>query len=315
MFHRNRGDINGVEIGRLAISTLTKKSQLLKRFSTQFAYGHREILLNYAGLDHSTIFTGILQHGMTQDLEISSAITPRLLNGRRSPFWVFNINDERRFRENGYKNVKAIGAPWIYLESSPIPDKVESEGNVLIFPTHRSISVEPLIDRDEIRSKILFWLNQYGENGITICLVWSEFVTNDWQVACKELGVGCVTAGVGMTTPTYSPHPARIDFLRNLRQLIVSHKICVFETYTSAIFYALSLGKPCSLIIETQTGLEKQNAVIGGESWLKNNFPSINRMICPSGKYQEESQILLGYDVKKSRNELRSILRYEKNIL
>ena len=154
MLHRIRGDVNGVEIGRVSITTLTKKSQLLDRFSVQFAYGHREILLNYAAIDQSAILTGILQHGMTHNLEILDAITPRLLNGRRSPFWVFNMNDEKNLRENGNKNVKAIGAPWIYLESSPLPETVKSKDKALIFPTHRSISVEPLISRDEIKSKI-----------------------------------------------------------------------------------------------------------------------------------------------------------------
>ena len=87
-------------------------------YSEQFAYGHREILLKYCGIDYSAQLIGNLQHGILGPNEPIDFRTPRFLGGFKSKFYVYSQVTESQGRESGFSNVYAIGSPWLYLKKS-----------------------------------------------------------------------------------------------------------------------------------------------------------------------------------------------------
>ena len=87
-------------------------------FGEQFAYGQREILLKFCGLDFSTQLLGNLQHGIFGNNQEIDFRTPRYTSGRKSSFWVYSKESEQLGQSLGYKKVTAIGAPWLYMRDS-----------------------------------------------------------------------------------------------------------------------------------------------------------------------------------------------------
>ena len=89
-----------------------------RMFGEQFAYGHREILLKYCGLDFSTQIIGNLQHGVYGYKQKIDFRSPRFIGGKPSTFWVYSKMYEEIGKSLGHDNVTAIGAPWLYLRKS-----------------------------------------------------------------------------------------------------------------------------------------------------------------------------------------------------
>ena len=118
-----------VDLGSLSLSVTHKSLRHLDKFSIQFAYGQREILLDYAGIDRSNILVGILQHGVSQGgLTSDSPFTennraPRLNLLQRAPIWVFSENTKRHLKFKIYcKNamVKLFSLSMNMPEQPPV---------------------------------------------------------------------------------------------------------------------------------------------------------------------------------------------------
>ena len=137
-----------------------RSDSLINKFGTQFAYGHREILLKYAGLDSSLLLTGILQHGVGPAFTIySDWPTPRVKFISRSPFWVYSRVAATELASIGAKKVQAIGSPWLYAKQSELMAIQHNVQNsiYLIFPRHFSDALLDDITPEGIRRKIRFW--------------------------------------------------------------------------------------------------------------------------------------------------------------
>lgn len=309
-----------IDVGSLSLSITPKWLRLIDKFSIQFAYGQREILLDYAGIDRLNILKGILQHGVSQMgltaewpfTQINRA--PRLNLFHRAPVWVYSENTKRHLKSNGIRDVEAIGAPWIYLPHSELANRSMSGNSnhprYLVFPAHFNQDNEVDFTLEEVRSKILFWRNISGGNDLTICLYWTEYLSPVWQQVCQEEGVKVVTAGLGFTMPSWSPHLFRVKFLHNLSKILQSNTHCIFEKESSGLYYAISLGLSVAYFPETRS-LEETNESECHEILMK-KFPEILNDFVDAKLLNERSDIYLGRESFRSPTELRSILRYEQ---
>ena len=74
-------------------------------------YGHIHLLAKYCGLEGSPWINGYLQHGWNA----TDGLGNYLGSKRSANKYVWSKRCENIIKQNGKKNVFAIGAPWLYL--------------------------------------------------------------------------------------------------------------------------------------------------------------------------------------------------------
>jgi len=308
--------------GPFSLTITPRVTRNLEKFSIQFAYGHREILLDFMGVDRSNVLLGVLQHGVSQlgltpDSEFTrSNLAPRIGLFERAPHWVYSEVTRNHLITNGVKNVEAIGAPWNYLEHNKFRDnsllQSNSDSRFIVFPQHRNASIEEEVSRSDLHNRIAFWKELANNQELTICVFWSEFLNPVWQQVCNEEGVKLFSAGIGDTIPPWSPHLSRVEFLHNLSGILQKHTHSIFERETTAIFYAISLGLDVGYFPTTRPFFDSGSIKMHDLILMK--FPEIlNQFVCAE-TLMERSDVWLGRDSIRTPDELKSILKYEVSI-
>ena len=318
ILQRVEGLQRGLVIGPLSITVTPSWLQKIEMFKVQFAYGQREILTDYMGLDRSTLLLGILQHGFSYQDDPSDAITPRLGNFKRSPLWVYSENRASALRQQGFKNVTAIGAPWLYLPPAvSFPDTRKNGDSFLVFPIHTSLSVNVSPSENDIKSKIRYWKSLAGDSDLTICLYWSDYLEWSWRRIAEAEGVEVTVVGVGELGPAvWSPHSTRIDFLPNLRSLLQRHSHAIFETFTSGMIYAISAGLTVGYFPQTQTKYESRlQAHLEGDRWMASYIPGVVGEFVEAKALADLNNEMLGVGSFCTPDRLRELLVYEIGIV
>ena len=315
-------------IGGIAISLESRENQERELFSAQFKYGHREILLDYMALPRTTLLKGILQHGVIQNgiMDRNSYVkdlkTPRIGLFKRSPLWVYATQTENYLLNEKVRNVKAIGAPWLYLLKNlnlepDILQNKERPTRYLAFPTHFDMNDSFHYDKTKIREKITAWKSLAGNAELTLCLFWTEYLTEEWQEVAGEEGVTVVTAGLGRTDPSWSQNLMRTNFLHKLLNILDSASHCIFEDLSSAIFYALSLGLKVGyfpitanhlIINDKKTRLQSEGVLSFSQNWIGGNMSSIIDSFDSSPELRSIANLMLGKDALREQEELKEIL-------
>ena len=292
---------------------------LIRRFGIQFNYGHREILLKAAGLSEDSLLMGIVQHGVGPTFTLHSDWpTPRFNNLKRSPLWVYSKENEVELRNLGVRDVKAIGSPWLYsinqnAHSFPslLPNSSKGE-YCLVFPSHTNFAYLEITSEEDIVSRIKKWKEIAKNDRVMICLYWVEFLDQRWHKAAESEGVKLTCVGIGATDPLWSKSESRLDFYKSLRSLLINSSYCIFEGFTSAVFYASSLEIPFGIFA---TGFEDRKIAASSlflqeRSWLLANAVSHFENIAIDEGFSELSMNLLGVDQLRSPDELLSILEW-----
>jgi hypothetical protein len=296
------------------------RMQLINKFSIQFYYGHREILLNYSKLDPTCLLIGIVQHGVGPAETLSSDWpTPRYRSLKRSSQWVYSKVVAADLVAEGARNVTAIGSPWLYskrldqYQSKAQPSKLK----FIVFPRHYSFSYLSKVTSADILEKIKGWKIIAGSAELEICLYWTEFMNPMWQKIAREEGITLVCAGVSQSIPDWSPTDVRVNFYRNLRQIIEPATHCIFESFTSAVFYAKDLGKNVG-IFHSRSSLGEMNRELGFQKendWLLRNIPGIFNTFDDTPVLESLTRELLGYEELLSPENLARALRYRRGII
>ena len=305
------------QAGSFSLSFTPKNLLEIEKFSSQFAYGHREILLRYMELPSTTLLQGVLQHGVSTGPDLlRNSHMPRIGLQRRAPFWVYSKNSEKYLREHGVTNVHAIGSPWAYLcgmnEDHPPKLSEVTQEKYLVFPTHHSLSVDVPTNPSQIREKISYWKELTSGHELTICLLWTEYLDPIWRQVCEEDGITLTFAGVSVTNPVWSPHTSRVGFLSVIMRLLSNHTHCIFESPTSAIYYALSMGLNVGFFLETQTPNWESISEIHKEEliWLQNTMPSMVGQFTGASQLETHWREILGFDSVLSPSDLKQTLKF-----
>lgn len=292
----------------------------------QFVYGHREILLKYSNLDETSLLTGVIQHGVGPAFTLSSDWpTPRVNFIGRAPLWVYSRVAAKELSSQGVRNVTAIGSPWLY---SKILDSynISLEKNrlkYLVFPNHEPLSAA-WNTLENTYSKIQYWRSLTGSADLEICLYWSEFIDPIWQTVARQENISLKCAGRPNSSLAsshgWSQSDARVHYYRNLREIIASVTHCIFESFTSAIFYASDLGKsigffPTDLTVEKTSRSQYLERKQREQLWLTKNIPEILNTCEESSTLAAISYELLGYDDLLSSIRLSEVLTYQLGII
>jgi len=78
-----------------------------------------------------------------------------------------------------------------------------------------------------------------------VCLYWKDYLDDQWQAACRRLGLRTVTAG----RPDNWPHfGSRRTFLERLHAIISGSSEVIVNDFVTAMVYAADLRKPVKTV-------------------------------------------------------------------
>ena len=290
----------------------------MNKFETQFSYGHREILLKYSKLNETALLTGVLQHGVGPTFTLySDWPTPRVNFFWRSPLWVYSRVAATELKSEGVKNVRAIGSPWVYSKILDLYEISNDNNKIkyLAFARHHPSSAQHSTIESTF-SRIKYWKSIAGSADLEICLYWSEFLDPVWQSVALQEGVTLKCAGKPNNQLNWSQSDERIHFYKNLREIIEPVTHCIFETFTSAIFFASDLGKSVGLFPRNfKDKLESHPTSKEEIFWLAKNVPGIFDNCETSSVLSELTRQLLGYEDILSPVRLSEVLSFQIGIV
>jgi hypothetical protein len=164
----------------------------------------------------------------------------------------------------------------------------------------------------QIREKIKFWKDLAGGHELSICLLWTEYLDPIWRQVCYEDDITLTFAGVSVTNPVWSPHTSRVNFLPEIMRMLSNHTHCIFESPTSAIYYALSMGLNVGFFPETQTLNWESISEIHKEelTWLQNTMPSMVGQFTGASQLENHWREILGFDSVLSPSHLKQTLKF-----
>ena len=297
-------------------------------FGEQFAYGHREILLKYSGIDFSAQLLGTLQHGVLGYKQVEEWLSPRYMSGRKSFYWVYSHESEKLGKTQGHKNVVAIGAPWLYLRKSviDIPTADQKEDRVLVMPSHSQAVYVSKAVKFEKRQQARAFREVVGSKNATVCLHAIDFCDPELIEAYVDEEFDIICIGSSSFYPAWTEAGNRIGSLGKLMRLMGTHSHMLTNSYGSHLFYAIDMGM--SIGVYPEIGMDNGMDDISGRTkvfneaefntrnldFLKQNMSEALNQFTKSQKYRELSNEILGSDAVMSPGELEEALVYRKNV-
>ena len=225
-------------------------------FSEQFLYGHREILIDYAGLEPNCMIKGSIEHGWALD----SGRGIRKLTGGR---YLYLSWSAARIARSGVNEATtlAIGAPFIYAY-----DKVQAQieafcqenalenSKVLFFPVHGNE-----FSQQNPESQIALFKEKYDPKSATACLYWVEYINPvvynlykqaGFEIVCSGFSGQMEHTGLGYSARRLagSPIGGRPNFILNTIAMLATHSKIVFGGLGTGLFYAAYMRKDVEML-------------------------------------------------------------------
>jgi hypothetical protein len=255
-------------------------------------YGHVHLLAKYCGLEGSPWINGYLQHGWNA----TDGFGNYLGSKRSANKYVWSKRCENIIKQNGKKNVFAIGAPWLYLSDVYPQVAVQNRSGVVAYPAHSSTWSKL---GDTSLEYANFLKDKYGD--VTVVLHRYDFANTQIKQTYELVGHQVKTHGNG------TPWENGFDpmFLKNQRDLLAGFSKVVSNSMSTAILYATSLGLEAEVagpVDYSITNPDDKASQTGDGQTDWNLLLNQNQNL-----WQEE----LGLDCKKTPQELKEILGWD----
>jgi hypothetical protein len=297
-------------------------------FSVNFAYGNREILLKYTGLDYSNQILGILEHGASgywTDLDFR---TPRLVNGKRSKYWAWSYETELLARSSGFSHVKAIGAPWYYLKKNIImksSEKTSPLNRILIMPSHSTGNAIDTAGSSAKLERAKLFKKIAGNVPATVILHAVDFCDPETFHAFRDVGFEVTCIGNSFQQPLWSSAGNRVRMMLTLYELMLSHTHYLSDGYGTSLHYAIDMGLSIGLFPKIKEYQILGNDLLGSRAYFKEldiresnylqmHVPNLVDTFGDSREYLQFSRDKLGADCVKDPEELLDLLDYRPNV-
>ena len=265
-------------------------------------YGHAGVLRRYCGLKIPIPIQGFVQHGWSfgpgipfDDLESGGL-------SRDSHFSLWNPRNEEQCHELGFHNVRVIGAPLLYLQPLPKPSN-EAPKSLLLFPGHSANSEPFAEDGAGFFSKYLEELHPVISSfqSTTICLYWREFEDTRIRRQVEDRGLAITTLGNRDQTP---------NFVARLRDLVLRHQYVSSNSYSTALFYSLYLGRRTFVHGQTFVGRLKPESVDSLTQYdeMRRRYPQLEWDRFNDTSYQDIGADEIGASFQLRPDELRAEL-------
>jgi hypothetical protein len=149
-------------------------------------YGATHVAAAYCGFKYPPGgHRGIWKHGWHPKYSQlhPSMVIGDMRDGRSQPHWVARVDEEVYLRSQGYKNVKAIGLPIIYLPGSQSARRSKS---LLVMPAHSADYTTLNSNFEEYADAIASIRSSFSE--VLVCLHPSCWRNGYWVDAFRKLG-------------------------------------------------------------------------------------------------------------------------------
>lgn len=298
------------------------------RYAENFAYGHQEILLKYMGLDFSTQIIGIIQHGASRFDYLEDVRSPRFQWGQRTNYWAWSKETEELAKKNGHKNIKAIGAPWLYLKKSveiELSPKEQTSKTFLVMPSHSTGNASEIASLEAKSQRAKSFRDAIGDHFATVCLHAADFCDPDTRQTFEDYGFKVTCVGSSLIQPPWSSSGNRIKSLYTLLMLMLDHSHFITDHFGTALIYAVDLGLEVSIFPEIKkfqnldVGLSQKKSVyeIGIRSeteFLLAHFSQAINNFAPASEFSGISSRMLGLEEMMDSNELMETLQFRENV-
>ena len=297
-------------------------------FGEQFAYGQREILLKYCGLDFSTQLLGNLQHGILANNEAIDFRTPRYTRGRKSSFWVYSKETESLGKSLGFEKVVAIGAPWLYLRDSVNQNlsMARERKGILVMPAHTTPTVFSISTKLEKRERAAAFRQIIGSQEATVCLHATDYCDPETTESFIEEGFAVTCIGTSSLIPAWSQAGNRVRSLFTLMKLMETHESLLTDDFGTHLFYAVDMGMQFGIYPQIRNKLKLGYTPTGNAGYnepvqlandlvfFKKSMPEAINNFTDSTKFIELANKKLGREAVLSPQELCDVLLYKKNV-
>lgn len=296
-------------------------------FSEQFLYGHREILVSYAGLPDNSLIKGSLEHGWA----IQSGRGIRKISGRR---YIYLSWSQSRIDWSGVTDHTTIpiGAPFVYawekVRNQVELHNPENSRKILFFPVHGNEYFQ-----QNVESQIALFKGRFDPTNSTVCLYWAEFINPEIYRAYKSHGFGIVCLGFsGQMEHTGLGYSARRlagsqmggrpNFIPRFIALVANYEQIVFGGIGTALIYSSYMNKKVSLLheyLEENYGdfsfdqlhkfSENEDEMLHVNYICSFMGEDFSRIDFNSPKFREFAKNALGEKEKKTSEELSNLLK------
>lgn len=284
--------------------------KLMELFPDQFMYGAREQMFEYAGLSMDRILIGVLQHGVGPTFSLYNTHPAPRKGLQRSKIWVSSPSAEKELRLSGVQKVTSIGSAWSYMMKNhglSASNKNQKLRDILFFPRHFGGGINPYqYNLHDARILCKSLRDRYKKESITICIFHADLFALNWAELASHFDIDIVSAGIGTTYPPWYPSKSRINFLNQTAEIILTHKQCFFEGFSSALIYAISLNREVQII--NLPGTARPNYNVREDEWLLENLPRVFKSPINDSLCKELAADLLGEDAVREPQELQELL-------
>jgi hypothetical protein len=300
----------------------------MNRFSENFAYGHQEILLKYIGQDFSSQIVGVIEHGASRPNFLEDVRSPRFLWGKKTNFWAWSKDTEELAFLKGFKNVKAIGAPWLYMkEAAWKKNELHkfSSNRFLVMPSHSTGNASEIANVKEKEMRARKFREIIGNKFATVCLHAADFCDPETREAFEKYEFKVTCVGSSLIQPVWSSSSNRVRSLYTLMKLMKEHTHFITDHYGTALIYAVDLGMEVSIFPEIKNfqklDVNSSGKVVEFESvtrsemeFMDEYFRAAMNNFAPANLYSEVAGRILGKDILMTPEELNETLTIKKNV-
>ena len=273
-------------------------------------YGHYHILKQYTKTILPYKINGEVQHGWSYGHGI--AANPFLHNKEEKlkRYYVINKYNKKKSIKYGYKNVEAIGAPFLYLPKNLYINNNYKPKTLILFPVHTS-EHDGFHDTIDIHKRYIEDLKKILPlfKSITVSLGWREYENKTIVNLFKHQGISVVTMGYRDNNP---------NFLFNFIKCINKHEYVSSESFSSAIFYSLIMRKKVFIYGRSLLINAKNDPTLNEQypyKFYSSLYPQLLWENYNDKSHYNIAEIELGLEFKRSPNELRKIFGWHlKNI-
>ena len=239
-----------------------------KQYYEQFAYGHREVLLEYSGLPSNLLFKAVIPHGKIAPHSLDPIVPVfDVESGEELLQLLWRDDSIREANSIGAKSVISVGAPFLYALSNRGQSIEETTAKIKhlsenydwtssqesrILNSREKITYLPLHSWDgDVHKHIVpenYLLKKIDPKRITVCLGFLDFcnpevrdvyLTNGWELTC---------AGARASKIVGSPAGGRENFLYELMKIFDHSDLVISNEFTTGLFYAAARGKKIGIL-------------------------------------------------------------------
>jgi hypothetical protein len=273
---------------------------IIKGTNENIDYGNLYILNEYAGVPFGTKIVGRIQHGWAVGFRSGTAYANNFMDS-----YVWSENSEAWGISKGWKNMKAIGAPWLYLLEILERDgwlgknleltESRSIDQLWVYGLH-SMSIDDGIERNLV--EFLESARSAGKGNIAVLLSYTDFDVLSKATFDRFSDLQIITLGHRRNLSSANSHLYRLfDLLGNAKEVHLDFP-------STLLLYAMTLNcevywiRNSSFTLAEKFAIEAENSILIELLGLEKINPY---------KYKQFAFDCLGKTSLKSPQDLRSI--------